>query len=410
MSNLVAHVLDVRLLQLASRTGCTYTRYADDMTFSTNKKTFPSKIAKATGGQSHSWIVGNEFKKIIQKSGFQLNESKTRMQYRNGRQDVTGLVVNHKVNVSKTYRSTVRAMVHNLRRNGTFQLPHPEGKGSTGQSDQLQGMLAYVNQVELYNRKIYKLSNPPYPTYSGRERLFRSFLYFNVFFNATKPVVVCEGKTDNVYLTQAIHALVASFPELANKDANGKTKLNIRILKYFENLTGSVLRLYGGSGNLKNLLIDYISHSTTKFDVPVSSHPIILLVDNDDGAKEIYSAAAKISGAKVTGNEKFIYVSKNLYIVPTPKKANGADSNIEDFFDAATLRMQVNGKILDQSKGKDTNTNFGKVVFAYTVVQKNAEKIDFNNFKPILSNLVATIKDYTKKYSAAPKAQATANT
>ena len=32
ISNLVGHILDVRLCNLASATGCTYTRYADDIT------------------------------------------------------------------------------------------------------------------------------------------------------------------------------------------------------------------------------------------------------------------------------------------------------------------------------------------------------------------------------------------
>ena len=45
ISNLVAHLLDMRLVKLASRAGCTYSRYADDLTFSTNKREFPPDIA-----------------------------------------------------------------------------------------------------------------------------------------------------------------------------------------------------------------------------------------------------------------------------------------------------------------------------------------------------------------------------
>lgn len=405
ISNLVAHILDVHLLQLASRAGCIYTRYADDLTFSTNKKSFPAKIAKIVADQPHSWSAGSELKKIVQKNGFALNESKTRMQYNNSRQDVTGLVVNQKVNVSRTYRHAVRAMVHSLRRTGEFHLPHSVKKVSNaqeimtieGESDQLHGMLSYIHQVESYNRKVYNNINPPYPDYPGRERLYRSFLFFDLLFNAKIPVVVCEGKTDNVYLTQAIHALVGSFPKLATKNADGDTKFNIRILKYFDNRTGSILRLHGGSGSLRNLISDYISHATLKFTAPVSPHPVILLLDNDDGAKEVYGAATKISGNPINGEEKFIHVSSNFYIVPTPKKADGSDSKIEDFFDAKTLTTSIDGKTLDQSKDKDTSKHFGKVVFAFKIVQKGAAKIKFDGFKPILSNIVAAIKDYEKK-------------
>src|SRR6202158_1250584 len=50
VSNLVSHLLDMRLSKAASSVGCTYSRYADDLTFSTNNKEFPTKIAKPAGG------------------------------------------------------------------------------------------------------------------------------------------------------------------------------------------------------------------------------------------------------------------------------------------------------------------------------------------------------------------------
>ena len=45
------------------------------------------------------------------RTGFAVNDSKTHMMYRRSRQDVTGLIVNKKVNVRWEYRHTVRAMV-----------------------------------------------------------------------------------------------------------------------------------------------------------------------------------------------------------------------------------------------------------------------------------------------------------
>ncbi|NJN91776.1 MAG: RNA-directed DNA polymerase [Leptolyngbyaceae cyanobacterium SL_5_14] len=45
ISNLIGNILDTHLVRLAARTGCTYTRYADDLTFSTNKRCFPRSIA-----------------------------------------------------------------------------------------------------------------------------------------------------------------------------------------------------------------------------------------------------------------------------------------------------------------------------------------------------------------------------
>src|SRR5262249_30547325 len=94
ISNLVAHILDLHLCKLAFKYGCTYSRYADDLTFSTNKPTFPAGIAVRSDTKPHEWMVGAELQEIISHSQFKVNPQKTRMQYRNSRQEVTGLVVN----------------------------------------------------------------------------------------------------------------------------------------------------------------------------------------------------------------------------------------------------------------------------------------------------------------------------
>ena len=124
ISNLVAHLLDMRLVSLASAAGCTYSRYADDLTFSTNKKDFPADIAVPSGaeGESHLWVPGMELQNVIERTGFRIHAAKTHLMYRTSRQNVTGLVVNDKVNVRCEYRHNVRAMVHRLVRTGEFQI------------------------------------------------------------------------------------------------------------------------------------------------------------------------------------------------------------------------------------------------------------------------------------------------
>ena len=54
ISNLIAHLLDVRLARLAKAHKCTYSRYADDITFSTNRKEFPSDLAAPAHEPRHS--------------------------------------------------------------------------------------------------------------------------------------------------------------------------------------------------------------------------------------------------------------------------------------------------------------------------------------------------------------------
>ena len=102
ISNLIAHLLDIRLVKLASKAGCTYSRYADDLTFSTNKKEFPVDIAVPSGtdgAASHLWLPSKTLQKVIERTGFCINDKKTHMMYRTSRLDVTGLVVNKKINV-----------------------------------------------------------------------------------------------------------------------------------------------------------------------------------------------------------------------------------------------------------------------------------------------------------------------
>jgi len=119
VSELVTHFLDVRLARMASAYRCTYTRYADDITFSTSQTTFPSGLAIETDG---SWSLGGELKDRITDAGFEINEHKTRMQIRGSRQSVTGLTVNKKVNVAATYYKYARAMTHSFLQKGQYTI------------------------------------------------------------------------------------------------------------------------------------------------------------------------------------------------------------------------------------------------------------------------------------------------
>jgi len=162
ISNLIGHMLDVLLVRLATATGCSYTRYADDLTFSSNKRAFSSRIAKPDDADKDIWVPGQGLKRLVAKAGFSFNETKTRMQYRDSRQEVTGLVVNRKVNVPASYRYTVRAMVDRALKTGAFQYVYMkvDATGKTtvanapGTNSQLIGMLSYIDQVDLFNKKL----------------------------------------------------------------------------------------------------------------------------------------------------------------------------------------------------------------------------------------------------------------
>ncbi|MHA3914893.1 retron Ec67 family RNA-directed DNA polymerase/endonuclease [Halovulum sp. GXIMD14793] len=112
ISNLVANILDARLMKLSKHAHCAYTRYADDLTFSTNERIFPQEIAREMAGAA--WEPGMRLTEVIEGAGFALNPSKTRMSLRRSRQTVTGLVVNTKLNIRQDYYRTARAMCNSV--------------------------------------------------------------------------------------------------------------------------------------------------------------------------------------------------------------------------------------------------------------------------------------------------------
>lgn len=414
IANLIGHVLDLHLVRLAARNGCTYSRYADDLTFSTNKQEFPSSIAKRDLIEPHTWRPGNELAGLTTKNGFEINPLKTRMQYHDSRQEVTGLVVNKKVNIRYEYRHTVRAMVHNLLTKGKFEFVQrvTDAAGSTsltreeGRPNQLHGMLGFIDSVDMYNSAINKTlrNQTGSKEETSKESIYRRFLLFKEFYAASSPVVICEGKTDNIYLVHAIRSLVAKHPELATLNADGTIKLGLRIFKYSDASTGRILEMNGGTGDLAKFTRSYHRESK-KFKAPGAQKPVILLVDNDTGPRgkgNIFSTVEQITGKKVLGSETFIHIFSNLYLVATPLVGGATASMIEDFFDAPTKATKILGKTFDVTGKLDTATHYSKVVFAHKVIAANAAKIDFSAFDVILDTLTSVLDEHAKKHPATP--------
>src|SRR5690606_12917628 len=116
ISNMICVRLDAKLQQLAKEHQCTYSRYADDITFSTNRSSFPSALAYLSDiGQIE---IGNELSIIIEENGFQINPKKTRLQSKHQRQEVTGLTVNRYPNVQRRYIKQIRGILHAWKKYG----------------------------------------------------------------------------------------------------------------------------------------------------------------------------------------------------------------------------------------------------------------------------------------------------
>lgn len=97
ISNLICRDMDKDMEEYANTLNLSYTRYADDMTFS---------------GDNINRDVINHIYSIVRKHKLIVNKEKTVVLGRHKRQLVTGLVVNEKVSIPKETRKRVRAMMH----------------------------------------------------------------------------------------------------------------------------------------------------------------------------------------------------------------------------------------------------------------------------------------------------------
>ncbi len=165
ISNYICRGLDGWLQQLASTNQSTYTRYADDLTFSfTTKKRsqLPKDLVDTTTNNAG---VGKKLIAAIDKHGFRINQEKVRLRTRHVRMEVTGLTVNEFPNVQRKYIDEIRGMLHSWK---TFGLV----KAQEGFSERiyrrtlrtgirppfenvLRGKLLYLKMVKKEADKVY---------------------------------------------------------------------------------------------------------------------------------------------------------------------------------------------------------------------------------------------------------------
>jgi RNA-directed DNA polymerase len=113
VANMVCARLDGELTRLARSCRCAYSRYADDLSFSTTLSRFPEQLVASDNAEVPSGIrLGESLRRTIRENGFAINTRKVRLLDRRHRQEVTGLVVNQRVNVRRSFVRRIRAMLH----------------------------------------------------------------------------------------------------------------------------------------------------------------------------------------------------------------------------------------------------------------------------------------------------------
>jgi RNA-directed DNA polymerase len=107
LANLAACGLDIRLSGLARACHARYTRYADDLAFS-------GDVAFGRRAKRLIAIVTD----IAADEGYAVHPHKVRVMHRDGRQQVTGVVVNAHTNAARHDFDTLKAVLHNCARSG----------------------------------------------------------------------------------------------------------------------------------------------------------------------------------------------------------------------------------------------------------------------------------------------------
>lgn len=133
ISNQIASKLDRRMTSMASKLGWTYSRYADDLTWSTTGDVTPSV----------GYVLAR-LRHIVDDEGFGLNHTKTRIQRRSQQQSVTGVVVNDRLSVPRSTIREIRAILNNAKHTGLAAQNrdnHPHFR------DWLTGMIGWIQMV-----------------------------------------------------------------------------------------------------------------------------------------------------------------------------------------------------------------------------------------------------------------------
>ncbi len=170
LTNMICSPLDTQLTNLAKKYTLKYTRYADDITFSTYESTLPKSILDY---QVNSLTIGNELNHILNKNSFSVNPDKVHLNNNYTRQEVTGLVVNKFPNIKREYIKTLRAILNNCTKIGVYETALEYiNKGycknkeiATSKEDKekvcnwfkcvLKGKISYVSQIRGYKDYIF---------------------------------------------------------------------------------------------------------------------------------------------------------------------------------------------------------------------------------------------------------------
>lgn len=160
LSNMVCFRMDSELLAFAKECRCVYTRYADDITFSSHQHmTNLFQDAVPSSGRFSPELLVPSLQNIFSANGFVINPVKAHYADKYSRRMVTGLKVNEVINVDRKYVRNIRAILHALERQGREEVQaefEAEYGGKSDVSVHLKGKLIWLRHIKGQTDSVFR--------------------------------------------------------------------------------------------------------------------------------------------------------------------------------------------------------------------------------------------------------------
>lgn len=366
ISNVICRGLDYNLQKLASRYKCYYSRYADDLFFSTSNSVFPSGLAHKSENDSTA-IIGEDLRDAILAAGFTPNEEKTSLRPSSQRQMVTGVVVNAKSNVPKEFVKQLRAALYAWEKHGlaSAEAHWQASCDFRNRWEKAEPRFRWVLRGKInYLRHIKGEADPVYIKLATRLKALDSTYSFDPKLSARSIVqevcIFVEGITDRKHIETAfkdaqkkgLHLdlnLVFSDPKENGSSALQKLCQNLSstpqrclTICIFDRDEPTYIKSMGGSSS------DYLDHNNNVYSL-ILPHPKFrtepdICIEHLYEDKDLYQVDSK--GRRLYGKHEFdkhsCHVSAPNIFTKIPPKSLIVDSNVIDIYTKESIALSKN--------------------------------------------------------------------
>ena len=350
ITNAICDSLDRKLSGLARRFGLHYSRYADDITFSSMHNVYH---------ENGEFI--SELKRIIESQGFHINNKKTRLQKFGQRQEDTGLTVSNRVNTSREYVAEIRNLLHIWEKYGyneaykRFYPHYKKNKGHVKKGEPmlehvLYGKLQYLKMVKGEKDPVYsalqarynRLTSPLNAEVNQNLDYLRSFTISEFEEIVGSPIQYCLSKDKNLYgksLLDGKEIIISITGAAKHELANSKIITDETLLAGVKSVDfnveskstpGLYVILTAKNGGSPFWLMTYYDPTVT--EISLSSIPATELIDiwEKNGIDSAIQAFEK--GTVVEPEKKQNKVKKKTNAKKSSSPIDIVDMGIDDLF------------------------------------------------------------------------------